>query len=167
MYLAGPSLLVVRLSIAHYAPNAPKVQPVMCLPIYAVARWPCGLGSPDPPSCDGEVRGRLACSYDWCAQNEDITELLTLARTMSKWEDEIVAAVLTSVTNAGSEAPSTLAKLEPAWSIPSEIPRTNAAESGSPVPGLPAIPGCHTETTTSGNQQTRPRFSALRLRTPW
>jgi hypothetical protein len=62
--------------------------------------------------CEGDVRGRLACFYDWCAQNDDIAELLTLARTISKWEDEIVAAVLTRVTNARSEALNRLAKLE-------------------------------------------------------
>ena len=62
--------------------------------------------------CERDVRGRLACFYDWCAQNDDVPELLTLARTISKWEDEIVAAVLTGVTNAKSEALNRLAKLE-------------------------------------------------------
>jgi transposase len=62
--------------------------------------------------CERDVRGRLASFYDWCAQNDDIAELLTLARTISKWEDEIVAAVLTGVTNARSEALNRLAKLE-------------------------------------------------------
>jgi hypothetical protein len=46
-----------------------------------------------------DVRGRLFRFYDWCAQNDDIPELLTLARTISRWEDEIVCAVLTGVTN--------------------------------------------------------------------
>src|SRR5260370_42263335 len=54
--------------------------------------------------CERDVRGRLACFYDWCAQNDDIAELLTLARTISRWEDEIVAAGLTGVTDAQSEA---------------------------------------------------------------
>jgi transposase len=62
--------------------------------------------------CERDVRGRLACSYDWCAQNDDVPELLTLARTISKWEDQIVAAILTGVTNARSEALNRLAKLE-------------------------------------------------------
>jgi transposase len=62
--------------------------------------------------CERDVRGRLACFYDWCAQNDDVPELLTLARTISKWEDQIVAAVLTGVTNARSEALNRLAKLE-------------------------------------------------------
>ena len=29
-----------------------------------------------------DLRGRLASFYDWCAQNDDIPELLTLARTI-------------------------------------------------------------------------------------
>jgi transposase len=62
--------------------------------------------------CERDVRGRLASFYDWCAQNDDIPELLTLARTISRWEDQIVAAVLTGVTNARSEALNRLAKLE-------------------------------------------------------
>jgi len=62
--------------------------------------------------CERDVRGRLAAFYDWCAQNDDIAGLLTLARTISRWQDEIVAAVLTGVTNARSEALNRLAKLE-------------------------------------------------------
>ena len=50
--------------------------------------------------------------YDWCAQNDDIPELLSLARTVSRWEDEIICAVLTGVTNAASESLNRLAKLE-------------------------------------------------------
>ena len=54
--------------------------------------------------CERNVRDRLASFYDWCAQNDDIGELVTLARTISRWEGEIVAAILTGVTNARSEA---------------------------------------------------------------
>ena len=45
------------------------------------------------------MRGRLFRFYDWCAQNDDIPGLLTLARTISRWEQELVCAVLTGVTN--------------------------------------------------------------------
>jgi transposase len=62
--------------------------------------------------CERDVRGRLARFYDRCAQNDDIPELLTLARTISRWEDEITAAVLTGVSNATSESPNRLAKLQ-------------------------------------------------------
>jgi transposase len=62
--------------------------------------------------CERAVRDRLFRFYDWCAQNDDIPELLTLARTISRWEDEIVAAVLTGVTNARSESLNRIAKLE-------------------------------------------------------
>jgi len=58
-----------------------------------------------------DVRGRPASFYDWCAQNDDIPELVTLARTISRWEDEITCAVLTGVSNARSEALNRIAKL--------------------------------------------------------
>lgn len=63
-----------------------------------------------PP--ERQVRSRLAAFYDWCAQNEQVTELVTLARTISRWEDEIITAVLTGVTNARSESLNRIAKLE-------------------------------------------------------
>jgi len=62
--------------------------------------------------CERQVRDRLFSFYDWCAQHDDIPELITLAATISRWEDEIVAAVLTGITNATSESLNRLAKLE-------------------------------------------------------
>ena len=43
--------------------------------------------------CERQVRDRLFAFYDWCAQNEDIPELQTLAGTIARWENEIVTAV--------------------------------------------------------------------------
>jgi transposase len=62
--------------------------------------------------CERNVRDRLFAFYDWCACNDDIPELVSLARTISRWEDQIVCAVLTGVTNATSESLNRLAKLE-------------------------------------------------------
>jgi transposase len=62
--------------------------------------------------CERQVRDRLFAFYDWCAQNDDIPELVSLARTISRWEDQIVCAVLSGVTNAASESYNRLAKLE-------------------------------------------------------
>jgi len=62
--------------------------------------------------CERAVRDRLFAFCDWCAQNDDIPELLSLARTVTRWEDEIICAVLTGVTNAASESLNRLAKLE-------------------------------------------------------
>ena len=62
--------------------------------------------------CERQVRDRLFAFCDWCARHEDIPELVTLARTISKWEDQIVCAVLTGVTNARSESLNRIAKLE-------------------------------------------------------
>jgi len=64
------------------------------------------------PPCERDVRGRLFRFYDWCAQNDDIPELVTLARTISRWEEGIVAAVLTGVSNATAESLNRIAKLE-------------------------------------------------------
>jgi transposase len=62
--------------------------------------------------CDRQVRDRLFTFYDWCAQNEGIPELQTLANTIARWENEIVTAVVTGVTNATAESLNRLAKLE-------------------------------------------------------
>jgi transposase len=62
--------------------------------------------------CQRQVRDRLFAFYDWCAQHDDIPELLTLARTISRWQDEITAAVITGITNATAESLNRLAKLE-------------------------------------------------------
>lgn len=65
-----------------------------------------------PAPCERSVRDRLFTFCGWCARNDDIPGLLTLARTISGWEDEIVAAVLTGVTSARSESLNRIAKLE-------------------------------------------------------
>ncbi len=62
--------------------------------------------------CERQVRDRLFTFYDWCAQHADIPELTSLAKTISRWEDQITCAVLTGVTNAASESLNRLAKLE-------------------------------------------------------
>jgi transposase len=62
--------------------------------------------------CERQVRDRLFSFYDWCAHNEQVTELTTLAATIARWEDQIVTAVLTGVTNARSESLNRIAKLE-------------------------------------------------------
>jgi hypothetical protein len=63
-----------------------------------------------PP--ERQVRDALARFYTWCADHDDIAELVTLANTISRWENEIVAAILTGVTNARSEGLNRVAKLE-------------------------------------------------------
>ena len=62
--------------------------------------------------CERNVRDRLFAFYDWCAQNDDIPELVSLATTISRWQDQIICAVLTGITNATSESLNRLAKLE-------------------------------------------------------
>ena len=84
--------------------------------------------------CERQVRDRLFAFYDWCARHDDIPELITLAGTISRWGDQISAAVLTGITNATSESLNRLAKLE-----------ARLAYSGLrvPQPGEPAPPGPH------------------------
>ena len=62
--------------------------------------------------CERQVRDRLFAFYDWCARHEDTPELQTLANTIARWENEIVTAVITGVTNATAESLNRLAKLE-------------------------------------------------------
>jgi transposase len=62
--------------------------------------------------CERQVCGRLFTFYDWCARHEEIPELITLAKTITRWENEIVTAVTTGVTNAAGESLNRLAKLE-------------------------------------------------------
>ena len=61
--------------------------------------------------CERQVRDRLFSFYDWCAQNEQVSELTALAATIARWENQIVTAVLTGVTNARSESFNRIAKL--------------------------------------------------------
>lgn len=65
-------------------------------------------GSPAP----GQIRDELTGFYAWCADHDDILEVLTLATTISRWQNEIIAAILTGVTNAKSEGLNLVAKLE-------------------------------------------------------
>jgi Transposase len=44
--------------------------------------------------CERQVRDRLFAFYHWCAQHDDIPELITLAQTISRWEDEITCRSL-------------------------------------------------------------------------
>jgi hypothetical protein len=62
--------------------------------------------------CERAIRDRLFTFYDWCACHDDIPELASLARTIARWEDELIAATLTGVTNARSESLNRIAKLE-------------------------------------------------------
>jgi transposase len=62
--------------------------------------------------CERQIRDRLFAFYDWCAQDEQVTELTALAATIARWEDQIITAVLTGVTNARSESLNRIAKLE-------------------------------------------------------
>ena len=100
-------------------------------------------------SAPGEraVRDRLFAFYDWCAQHDDIPELATLARTISRWEGELVAATLTGVTNARSESLNRIAKLE----------ARNAYSFRNPANQRRRVRMACTRGTRRSRQVTRPR----------
>jgi transposase len=110
--------------------------------------------------CERDVRGRLFAFYDWCAANDDIPELISLATTISRWEDEITASVVTGITNATAESLNRLAKLEArlAYGFRNPLnqrrrvriactrgyrrrPRTATPRRAHPVTGRPPDPG--------------------------
>ena len=57
------------------------------------------------------VRDKLASFYIWCADNDSIPEIKTLAKTISKWQQPVIDAVLTGYSNAKAEAHNRTAKL--------------------------------------------------------
>jgi transposase len=57
------------------------------------------------------VRDKLASFYIWCADSDSVPEIKTLAKTISKWQQPVIDAVLTSYSNAKAEAHNRTAKL--------------------------------------------------------
>jgi len=57
------------------------------------------------------VRDKLASFYIWCADNDSVPEIKTLAKTISKWQQPVTDAVLTGYSNAKAEAHNRTAKL--------------------------------------------------------
>jgi transposase len=57
------------------------------------------------------VRDKLASFYIWCADNDGITEIKTLAKTIGKWQQPVIDAVLTGYSNAKAEAHNRTAKI--------------------------------------------------------
>jgi transposase len=62
--------------------------------------------------CQRQARDRLLAFHDRCARHDDTPELVTPAKTVSRWENELVTAVTTAITNATSESLNRLAKLQ-------------------------------------------------------
>jgi transposase len=57
------------------------------------------------------VRDKLASFYIWCADNDTVPEIKTLAKTISKWQQPVIDAVLAGYSNAKAEAHNRTAKL--------------------------------------------------------
>jgi len=58
------------------------------------------------------VRQRWTTLLSWCADHDHIPELLTFARTLDTWRTEIINAVRTGASNAGSEGINRVQKLD-------------------------------------------------------
>ncbi len=58
------------------------------------------------------VRDRWASLLTWCADNHHIAEIATFATTLDAWRQEIVNAVRTGASNAGSEGVNRIQKLD-------------------------------------------------------
>jgi transposase len=116
--------------------------------------------------CERAVRGRLFTFYDWCAQHDDIPELVTLARTISRWEDQIVAAVTTGVTNATAESLNRLAKLEARLAYGFRNPlnqQRRVPHRLHPRPPPPVTHRNHPQDTNGNRTATRSRLIAKAL----
>lgn len=59
-----------------------------------------------------QIRHHLGAFFTWCADYAHIPELLTLAKTIDRWRDPIITAILTGVSNAKSEGLNRVIKLE-------------------------------------------------------
>ena len=81
------------------------------------------------------MRDRLFSFYLSCARHDDIPELVSLAKTIGRWEEQIVCAVITGVTNAASESLNRLAKLEARQAYGLRNPASQRRPFGSPAPG--------------------------------
>ena len=58
------------------------------------------------------TRTRLTSkSHIWCADNDSVPEIKTLAKTIDKWQQPVIDAVLTGYSNAKAEAHNRTAKL--------------------------------------------------------
>jgi transposase len=58
------------------------------------------------------VRDRWIALLSWCADHDHIPELVTFARTLDNWRPEIINAVRTGASNAGSEGVNRIQKLD-------------------------------------------------------
>lgn len=59
-----------------------------------------------------QIRHHLFEFFTWCADYAHIPELATLARTINRWREPIITAILTGVSNAKSEGLNRVIKLE-------------------------------------------------------
>ena len=71
-------------------------------------RQPISGTTPTPE----QIRHHLYEFFTWCATYQHIPELVTLAKTVDRWRDEIITAIQLGVSNAKSEGLNRTIKLE-------------------------------------------------------
>lgn len=97
--------------------------------------------------------------FAWCATYGHIPELVTLARTVDRWRQEIINAVLLGVSNARSEGLNRVLKLEGRKAYGFVTQSTSVGGCATPLPVLPA--DRHPPEITQGDQPTtRPRLTS-------
>ncbi len=87
------------------------------------------------------VRDKLASFYIWCADNDSIPEIKTLAKTISKWQQPVIDAVLTGYSNAKAEAQTAPRNSPPGTPADSRTRRTRSAGSAWLPPAPPGRQG--------------------------
>ena len=85
-----------------------------------------------------QVRDKLASFYLWCADHADVPEIKTLAKTIEKWQQPVIDAVLTGYSNAKAEAHNRTAKWSHAPPADSLTRVTRPAASAWRPPAAPA-----------------------------
>ncbi|MFI6927251.1 transposase [Nonomuraea spiralis] len=100
--------------------------------------------------CASQVRDRLHAFVSWCATHDHMPELVTLAETISRWREEIAAAIILKVSNAKTEGP-TGHQAGPSH-------RLRLPQPGQPAPTLPLRHHPHHPTSTTKSDQTKITF---------
>ena len=91
------SAVILGMIVALYPARGEQVRAIGVISFVAAAGGAAG------PARQGQRHRGLDwhwifSAYHWCAANDDVPELLTLARTISTWETELVRAVLTGAS---------------------------------------------------------------------
>ena len=83
------------------------------------------------------VRDKLASFYIWCADNDGVPEIKTLAKTIGKWQRPVIDAVLTGYLTRKPKRITAPLNSSPGTPGDSPTRRTRPAASAWPPPAPP------------------------------